>query len=169
MAVSLILGGARSGKSKWAEKTALLTGLTVNYVATAPYIEGDVDWQKRIALHQSQRPKIWETIEEPLAIQALCAADTERQCILVDCLSLWLSNLIFAEMDVLAEIDTFLAALKMSKHEVILVSNELGLGLVPETKLGRDFRDAQGLLNQKVAQVADVVTLLVAGLPMNLK
>jgi len=170
MPLRLILGGARSGKSAYAEQLVQNSGFPVLYIATAPVIQGDDDWQARIEKHKARRPKMWTTVEEPLDIVAvLQAAGKIKQCVLVDCLSLWLSNVLFAKRDVNVEIQLLCEGLSQCQHELVLVSNELGMGLVPDSKLGRDFRDAQGVLNQHLAKIADHVQWVVAGLPLTLK
>lgn len=166
---TLVLGGARSGKSAYAERLAVETGLERLYCATAtPF---DAEMAARIARHRADRAdEGWQTIEEALDIAAVIRRDATPTCvILVDCLTLWLNNLMFAGQDVAVAQAALLEALREARGPVILVSNEVGLGLVPETPLGRDFRDAQGRLNQAVAaQVASVV-FVAAGLPLKLK
>jgi len=170
MTITFILGGASSGKSCRAESLAKGSGLPVTYIATSPEFEGDEDWQTRIARHRAQRPAIWETREEQLNLVACLQSDSNgERCFLVDCLTLWLSNIMYAKRDVLYEVHLLCEALSASQYDVILVSNELGMGLIPEQKLGRDFRDAQGLLNQRIAKVANHVEFVVAGLPLQLK
>lgn len=170
MPVTLILGGARSGKSKRAEALAQAQCLPVVYLATAPIIEDDVDWQQRIAKHRQQRPQHWQCIEEPLhLVPRIAQAESQQQCILLDCATLWLSNLIYHEQDVVAEVEMLCAALAQTSASVLVVSNELGMGLVPEQAVSRHFRDMQGRLNQKLAALAERVEFVVAGLPWVLK
>lgn len=170
MSVTLILGGARSGKSKRAELLAELSGLAVTYIATAPRITGDDEWAARIAQHKSRRPDTWETVEEELALcDVIKAADGKGKLVFVDCLTLWLSNLLYAERDVQQEVESFCETLASCQGEIILVSNEVGLGLVPDNEVGRTFRDAQGRLNQQVAAIAHHVEFMAAGLPLVLK
>ncbi|MDX8384519.1 MAG: bifunctional adenosylcobinamide kinase/adenosylcobinamide-phosphate guanylyltransferase [Ghiorsea sp.] len=169
MAVTLVLGGARSGKSKHAEALAEQTGLMVTYIATAPSFKDDAEWQKRIAQHQLQRPATWATIEEELGLVKVLDKANQPVCILIDCLSLWMSNLMFAEKDVAHEVEQLCLMLADYQGDVILVSSEVGMGLVPEQALGRRFRDELGILNQKVASVADVVLFVAAGLALRLK
>lgn len=165
MNVTLVLGGARSGKSRFAE--SLATG-EKHYIATAE--AHDEEMRQRIALHKSQRGAGWTTHEAPLKLaEALVQIDGAGRFILVDCLTLWLSNQMLAEHDIDATAAALVAQLSKLNAEVVLVSNEVGLGLVPETKLGRDFRDAQGRLNQRVAAIADHVVFVAAGLPLVLK
>ncbi len=170
MSVTLILGGARSGKSARAQQLAQVSGLPVTYIATAMRIEGDAEWQARIERHQAERPGHWQTLEADAALMAVL----QQQCrpdalVLVDCLTLWLSGLLMHQMDTEREIAALAARLPELPGEIVLVSNEVGMGLVPESELGRAFRDAQGRLNQAVAQVADRVEFVAAGLPLVLK
>ena len=160
---TLVLGGARSGKSSLAERLVRGMGGHPTYIATAT--AGDKEMRARIAQHREQRGEGWRTVEEPLALaDAIRAADGP---VLVDCLTLWLSNLMFAERDVAAETAGLLDAL--APGPVVLVSNEVGMGLVPDTPLGRRFRDAQGRLNQAVAAALPRVLFVAAGLPIVLK
>ncbi len=164
--IELILGGARSGKSSYAERRARDSGLAVTYFATAE--ARDAEMRARIAHHRARRPADWRTIEEPLHLAAALAREAgAERCLIVDCLTLWLSNVILAERE--DEIDALLAALPKLPGHLILVSNEVGFGIVPENALARRFRDAQGWLNQQIAAFADNVTLVVAGLPLALK
>ncbi len=163
--ISLILGGARSGKT--ARALTLCAEPPHTYLATAQPLDGEMD--ARIAAHRAERGETWGVIEEPLEISdALRGADAGTT-ILIDCLTLWLSNLMHHERDVEAETTRLIAALTDTTNRVVLVSNEIGLGLVPMEKLSRDFRDAQGRLNQRIAAAADNVEFVVAGLPMTLK
>ncbi len=171
--VTLVLGGARSGKSTYAEKlvTGTLFGASPRpavYIATAE--AGDVEMATRIMAHRARRGVGWTTIEEPIKLaEALDGAQTHRQPVLVDCLTLWLSNLMQVGADLDEATDALLQALDDSASPVVFVSNEVGLGLVPETPLGRSFRDAQGRLNMRVAERADRVVLMAAGLPLTMK
>jgi len=170
MSVVLILGGARSGKSRRAEALALSLGDAPVYIATAPRIEGDDEWDARIQHHRADRDACWQVIEEELAlVDVLQNHAGAGRVVLVDCLTLWLSNLLYAGHDVGRETDRLCAQLPALDGDVILVSNEVGMGLVPESAEGRAFRDAQGRLNQAVAAVADRVEFVVAGLPICLK
>jgi len=170
MTVTLILGGARSGKSQRAEQLAKQSGLPVTYIATAPHIAGDDEWQGRIQEHIKRRPAAWATVEEELElVDAIRGLDGQQQVVFVDCLTLWLSNLLFAERDVEQEVNKLCEVLSQFQGDLILVSNEVGLGLVPGHEIGRIFRDAQGRLNQQVAAIADHVEFMAAGLPMVLK
>ena len=167
-ATTLVLGGARSGKSAFAEKLIGDSGLARIYLATA--IAGDDEMKARIAHHRAQRGEGWTTIEEPLAlIEALSREAASGRAVLVDCLTLWLSNLMLAERDPESETRALAAFLHAAPHPIVLVSNEVGLGLVPDTPLGRRFRDAQGRLNQIVAAAVPNVLFIAAGLPLWLK
>jgi len=171
--VTLVLGGARSGKSTHAEKlaTASLHGAPPRqavYVATAQ--AGDVEMATRIVAHRARRGANWTTIEEPLKLdEALASAAAHGQPVLVDCLTLWLSNLMLDGGDIDEAADDLVHALEGLAVPVVLVSNEVGLGIVPDTPLGRAFRDAQGRLNMRMAERADRVILMTAGLPLTLK
>jgi len=167
---TLILGGARSGKSKHAESLAQASGKAVVYVATSPCFPDDKEWQQRIGEHKKQRPIGWELLEEELSLMSLLDdAKYKDKLVLIDCLTLWLSNMMFAQQNIAQEVTAFCQALSNYTGDVILVSNEVGLGLVPETALGREFRDEQGRLNQQVAAVADCAEFIAAGLPIKLK
>jgi adenosylcobinamide kinase/adenosylcobinamide-phosphate guanylyltransferase len=171
--VTLVLGGARSGKSTHAEKlaTGSLHGTPPQaavYIATAQ--AGDVEMATRIAVHRTRRGSNWSTLEEPLDLEtALASAAEHGRPVLVDCLTLWLSNVMLGGGDVDEATDDLLRALKGLGVPVVFVSNEVGLGIVPETPLGRAFRDAQGRLNMRMADRADRVILMTAGLPLTLK
>ncbi len=168
LATTLVLGGARSGKSAFAEKLIADSSLARIYLATAG--SGDDEMKARIAHHRAQRCDGWTTIEEPLAlVDALAREATHGRAVLVDCLTLWLSNLMLAERDPDIEARRLTRFLGVAKYPVVLVSNEVGLGLVPDTPLGRRFRDAQGRLNQIVAACVPNVVFIAAGLPLWLK
>lgn len=165
MTVTLILGGARSGKSRLAES---LSRGERHYVATAQAFDDEM--RDRINLHKAQRGEGWITHEEQLALpQLLKSLDAPGRFILVDCLTLWLSNLILAERDWREPASDLCAMLATARADIVLVSNEVGLSIVPDTALGRRFRDAQGILNQRVAAVATNVIFVVAGLPLVVK
>jgi adenosylcobinamide kinase / adenosylcobinamide-phosphate guanylyltransferase len=166
--VTLILGGIRSGKSALAERLVVESGLAPIYVATAE--PGDNEMAERIALHRSRRGGSWRTIEEPLALGGTLVreAGVDRG-MLVDCLTFWLSNLMMRDRDIEREIADLVQALVEIEGPAVLVSNEVGQGLVPTTALGRKFVDHAGLLHQEVARVAGDVALVVAGLPLWLK
>ena len=164
--LTLVLGGARSGKSRYAE--GLITALPPpwTYIATAE--AGDDEMAARIAGHRARRGTQWHTVEASRAlVQALSACGAEP--VLVDCLTLWLSNLMLAEADIGAETVQLEQVLAAANGPRVLVANEVGSGIVPSTALGRRFRDQQGLLNQRIAACAERVILTVAGLPLALK
>ncbi len=165
----LILGGARSGKSAFAQRQAATAGLHVLYLATAQ--AGDAEMSERIAHHRADRPTDWGLVEEPLALaSALQTHAAPDRCLLVDCLTLWLSNLLDAGDDRLdAETRALLNTLPNLPGQVLLVSNEVGQGIVPINPLARRFRDEAGRLHQAVARLCGRVTLVVAGLPLTLK
>lgn len=178
----LILGGARSGKSAHAERLAGESGLAVVYLATAQALDGEM--ARRVAHHRERRPAAWGCVEENLHLAAklreIAAPDS---CVLVDCLTLWLSNLLFAGRAAAqaeageaidcplfrSETDALLTTLPALPGRVILVSNEVGWGIVPMHPVSRLFADEQGRLNQRVAAVCEQVTLVAAGLPLSLK
>ncbi|MCE5181823.1 MAG: bifunctional adenosylcobinamide kinase/adenosylcobinamide-phosphate guanylyltransferase [Betaproteobacteria bacterium] len=164
----LILGGARSGKSALAERLAESSGLDVVYVATAT--AGDAEMAGRIAHHQKRRPAKWGVVEEPrqLAAALQVAADPGR-CLLVDCLTLWLNNVIADDALFQRERAALLETLPGLPGRIILVSNEVGMGIVPLGELSRRFCDEAGRLHQDLAQLCERVTLVVAGLPLILK
>ena len=164
----LVLGGARSGKTRHALKAAEETGLDLVYVATAS--AGDEEMTSRIALHRSERGERWMTIEEGIDLPRMLVRESAPgRVLLVDCLTLWLSNILFAELDIDAMSAALVASLPRSKGPLIFVSNEVGLGIVPDNALSRRFRDAQGRLNQQMAEVCDKVVFIAAGLPLALK
>jgi adenosylcobinamide kinase/adenosylcobinamide-phosphate guanylyltransferase len=171
--VGLVLGGARSGKSTYAEK--LVSGIMFGapprpstYIATGE--AGDLEMATRIMAHRARRGSHWTTIEEPLRLaEAIGQAGRRNEPILVDCLTLWLSNLLHAGLDLDEATDDMLDAAAGLSTAIVFVSNELGLGVVPETALGRSFRDTMGRLNMRVAERADRVIFMVAGLPLTMK
>ena len=167
MAVILITGGARSGKSKRAESRARAFAGRPVYVATAEALEAEME--KRIATHRARRGTEWIEREVPLdLVQALVDSDGGGAR-LVDCLTLWLSNLMHAERDWSRAVAELADALPRLSSPVVFVTNEVGLGIVPDNALARAFRDAAGIMNQTIAAVADEVEFVVAGLPMKLK
>ncbi|HAV4467345.1 TPA: bifunctional adenosylcobinamide kinase/adenosylcobinamide-phosphate guanylyltransferase [Acinetobacter baumannii] len=168
--LQLILGGARSGKSRLAEQTAISMQLAVTYVATAQAL--DPEMQSRIAHHQNQRPAHWSLVEEPLFLaKTLQKIDRPNQIILVDCLTLWLTNLLLLEDQNIQqfECEQLLKILPTLESEVILVSNETGLGVVPLGEISHRFVDEAGRLHQALGQIANKVVFCVAGFPMILK
>lgn len=166
----LVLGGARSGKSGYAQQRAIDSGLQVIYFATAT--AGDAEMQARIKRHQAERPTHWQLVEEPIAL-----ADTLKEhalaehCLLVDCLTLWLSNLLgLQDEDVFqAQLNKLFEVLPTLPGKIIFVSNETGLGIIPMGELTRRYCDEAGLLHQRLAQLCESVTFMVAGLPQKLK
>lgn len=168
--LQLILGGARSGKSRLAEQTAIDRQLAVTYVATAQAL--DFEMQSRITHHQNQRPSHWSLVEEPLFLaKTLQEIDRPNQIILVDCLTLWLTNLLLLDDQSVQqfECEQLLRVLPKLQSEIILVSNETGLGIVPLGEISRRFVDEAGRLHQALGQIADKVVFCVAGFPMILK
>ena len=165
MTTTLILGGARSGKTSLALKRAEAWPGRPVMIATAEAL--DEEMAERIEHHKAERGPAWRTIEAPLALAEALAGLAADEIAVVDCLTLWLSNLMHAERDLEAETHRLIAAL--AGRELILVSNEVGLGIVPEIPLGRRFRDAAGRLNQAIAAAADQVLFVAAGLPLVLK
>lgn len=181
----LILGGARSGKSRFAEKRAIVCealGMEVIYIATAE--AQDAEMAERLAHHQSSRPAHWVTVEEPVKLaESLKAQAAADRCLIVDCITLWLSALVFkgqAGMQMAAGSPINCALFEQERHallerlpklpgEIILVSNEIGSGVVPENRLARRFADEQGRLNQDLATLCERVTLCVAGIPLSLR
>ena len=164
----LVLGGARSGKSAFAQSLAEGAGSERLYFATAA--AGDAEMAERIARHKADRGAGWTTLEEPLALaEELAVRARPGFVVLVDCLTLWLSNLMLAGRDIAAEVARLTDAIGGLEGPAVLVSNEVGLGLVPETKLGREFRDWQGRANREVAEACDAVVLVGAGLPSLIK
>ena len=171
-AVTLVLGGARSGKSNWAESLIerqmdqMWDGAT--YLATAT--AGDVEMAERIRAHRERRGEQWRTVQEPLRlVEALHKHSDPVRPVLVDCLTLWLSNLMLSERDVAQEFLALTESLRSLAGPVVLVSNEVGLSIVPDNALARTFRDHAGRLNQQLAVRADYVVFIAAGLPITLK
>ncbi|HCP55276.1 MULTISPECIES: bifunctional adenosylcobinamide kinase/adenosylcobinamide-phosphate guanylyltransferase [Pseudomonas] len=168
--VDLILGGARSGKSKLAEKLASESGLQVTYIATSEALDGEMS--ERIRHHRERRPGHWQLCEEPLELARVLRENAaEQRCLLVDCLTLWLSNLLLLDdpQRLASERDALLATLADLPGRIILVSNETGLGVVPMGQLSRRFVDEAGWLHQALAERSERVVFCVAGLPMVLK
>lgn len=185
--VTLVLGGARSGKSRWAEDLAAASGRPVLYVATAA--AGDAEMAERIAAHRRERPEGWRTIEEQVdLVAAVRGAARPGDLILVDCLTLWVGNVLLREIGdrsdpgdvapatwaaiegrLVAAAEALVEAARTGGLGLVLVSNEVGLGVVPPFPLGRHYRDALGRVNQAVAALADDVVLMVAGLPLDLR
>lgn len=163
---TLVLGGARSGKSAYAE--GLFGTARALYLATGQAFDDEM--AERIRLHRDRRGPHWDTMEEPLELaSALDRVLDPARPVLVDCLTLWISNLMHAGRDVDAETGRLCEVLARPRGPVVLVSNEIGLGLVPDNRLAREFRDHQGRVNQRVAQVCSRVVFVAAGLPLFLK
>lgn len=170
--VILILGGARSGKSAYAQKMGKALEGKRLFIATAQAL--DLEMAERIKTHKKQRGSLWETHEEPVEIvQVISETQHTYRVILIDCLTLWISNLLMTYGDdrqgVENRIQSLIDSLTTIKTTIILVSNEVGSGIVPENRLARSFRDVAGMLNQRVAQVADRVFFMVAGIPLAIK
>lgn len=166
----LILGGVRSGKSRLAEQHATATGLPVVYIATA--MAQDAEMRARVAHHQAHRSADWQVVEEPLALAtALQRHAAEGRCVLVDCLTLWLTQLLCAadQRTLQREVEALLAVLPTLQGQIILVSNETNMGITPMGELSRRYCDEAGRLHQRVATVCDRVILTVAGLPLIVK
>jgi adenosylcobinamide kinase/adenosylcobinamide-phosphate guanylyltransferase len=170
--VTLVLGGVRSGKSRYAQQLAGCSS-RVTFVATAEH-RGDDEMRRKIERHRAERPKHWATVEEPLDLAgAIESAGRDCDLLLIDCLTLFTANILEADGEygerLQSRIDAFLSALKSTPSSLVLVSNEVGSGVVPASALGRRFRDLVGEINQGVAAIADNVLLMVAGLPLALK
>jgi adenosylcobinamide kinase/adenosylcobinamide-phosphate guanylyltransferase len=166
----LILGGARSGKSRLAEQLAADSGLAVTYIATSQPLDGEMN--DRVLLHRERRPAHWGLVEEPLALaDTLLRHAAVGRCLLVDCLTLWLTNLLMLEDSARlgAERDALLRVMAQLPGEIIFVSNETGLGVVPMGELTRRYVDEAGWLHQALAERCERVVLTVAGLPLTLK
>jgi adenosylcobinamide kinase/adenosylcobinamide-phosphate guanylyltransferase len=168
--ILLITGGARSGKSRYAEKRASELDGRLLYVATAE--ANDSEMAQRIAAHRDRRKERWTTIEEPLEVAKVLSAQVGKiDCALVDCVTLWLSNLLHAreEPAVEREVEILLEAVSASDFTLVFVANEVGSGIVPDNSLARQFRDLAGRTNQRLAELADEVVLMVAGIPVIVK
>jgi adenosylcobinamide kinase/adenosylcobinamide-phosphate guanylyltransferase len=165
--LTLVLGGARSGKSRYAESLTMGFPPPWVYVATAEPLDDEM--AARIAEHRGRRGTDWRTIEAPRDVAGAVAGAPAGSAVLVDCLTLWLSNLMLAGADIDTETDRLDGVLTRATTPIVLVSNEVGSGIVPDNALARRFRDAQGRLNQRVAARADRVVLMVAGLPLVVK
>lgn len=165
--LTLVVGGARSGKSAFAERLITASARPRRYIATAE--AWDDEMRDRIARHLRDRGADWTTVEAPLALAAALADARPGEAVLVDCATLWLTNHLLADSDLAAETTRLLDALAASPAPVVIVTNETGWGIVPENALARRFRDEQGRLNQRLAAGADLVVTVIAGLPMVLK
>jgi adenosylcobinamide kinase/adenosylcobinamide-phosphate guanylyltransferase len=170
MAAALILGGIKSGKSRLAEKLAKESNMAVTYIATAQ--ANDSEMLTRITQHQQQRPTHWLTVETPIKLgEKITEYNQQNQCVLVDCLTMWLTNLLMLndEKQLETEIDKFVLALNQFSGRLILVSNETNMGIIPLGELTRQYCDRIGKLHQQIATQVDTVVLTVAGLPHVLK
>ena len=165
--LTLVLGGARSGKSRYAESLIARLPQPWIYIATAE--ARDDEMAARITEHQARREAGWQTIEAPHEVPEALREAPADAAVLVDCLTLWLTNVMLGSLDVEKMTAKLEDALRARGGETVLVSNEVGLGIVPENELGRRFRDAQGILNQRMAALSERVVLTVAGLPINVK
>ncbi len=165
--LTLVLGGARSGKSRHAE--TLIEALPAPWVYIATAQAYDDEMRARIAEHRARRSQDWRTVDAPMALPEVLRAVPSGQPVLVDCLTLWLTNLILAERDIAIATGELMAACREAQGPIVLVSNEVGLGIVPENALARRFRDEAGRLHQRLASQAERVVFMVAGLPMQVK
>jgi adenosylcobinamide kinase / adenosylcobinamide-phosphate guanylyltransferase len=166
--LTLVLGGARSGKSRYAEGLAMALPRPWLYVATAEALDDEM--RARIAEHRQRRAGGWESVEVPLDLaKTIALARWHHSVVLIDCLTLWLTNVLMSGRDPAAERLKLLQALAKAETPIVAVSNEVGLGIVPDNALARRFRDEQGRLNAEVAAIAERVVLMTAGLPLTLK
>lgn len=170
MKVTFVIGGARSGKSSFALKEASKCSGQKAYIATAQALDDEM--KERIERHKRERGDEWNTFEEPLKIAGLIPDLAGKyKVVLLDCLTIWLSNSMMTDADVKNEIEELINTLRITHYasRLFIVSNEVGMGIVPENKLARQFRDLAGMLNQKVAEIADEVYLVTAGIPIKIK
>lgn len=166
--ITLVLGGARSGKSRYAENCAESSGLEPFYIATGRAYDDEM--RSRISIHQNRRGLNWTTVEEPLDLAgALLKTAAQNRFVLVDCLTLWVTNLMMAECDIDAETTRLLEVFPKISGEIFFVSNEVGLGIVPDNRMAREFRDYAGFLHQRVAEKAQEVYFMAAGLSLKMK
>lgn len=165
--LTLVIGGARSGKSAYAERLLFATARPRRYIATAE--AWDNEMRARIAQHQQDRGAEWTTIEAPRDLPAALASARRDEAVLIDCATLWLTNHLLADHDLPAETEGLVTALHACAAPVVIVTNETGWGIVPDNALARRFRDAQGRLNQRLAAEASLVVTVIAGLPLALK
>ena len=166
---ALILGGARSGKTAFGERMAMRSGDAPCYLATALTL--DEEMRERVAAHQRLRPEQFATLEEPIELsRTVIEASMRHDVILVDCLTLWITNLLVGGHDVATHVDELVATLgQVTRSRVLLISNEVGLGIVPDNAMARSFRDLAGTAHQRVAEVCTDAFFIVAGLPLVLK
>lgn len=165
--LTLVLGGAASGKSGFAERLCFQTAKTRTYLATSQAFDDEM--RAKISAHRIQRGPDWTTIEAPLDVAGVLETRTKGEIVLLDCATLWLSNILLAERDERTAGTDLLAALATCPAQIVVVSNEVGHGIVPDNALARQFRNAQGRLNQMLAAQADLVVHVIAGLPQVLK
>jgi len=166
--ITFIIGGARSGKSSFAMSEALKLKGRKAYIASAEALDGEM--KERIKKHRKDRGDGWDTYEEPIRIsEVLKKIEGQYSVILLDCLTLWLSNLMLSNLDMEKEIDLFCSSLFTVHCSLFIVSNEVGMGIVPENEMARRFRDVAGMLNQRVAEIADEVFMVVAGIPVKIR
>ncbi|MEJ6403941.1 bifunctional adenosylcobinamide kinase/adenosylcobinamide-phosphate guanylyltransferase [Yoonia sp. 2307UL14-13] len=165
--LTMVLGGAASGKSAFAEALVLQAGISPLYVATAQAFDDEMS--VKIRRHQARRGDDWDTVEEPFELATFLGTLDETRIVLIDCATLWLTNIILDHRDIAAETTALISALRVCAAPVVIVSNEVGYGIVPENALARNFRNAQGTLNQSIAAEADRVIAVMAGLPIALK
>ncbi|MDR7032902.1 bifunctional adenosylcobinamide kinase/adenosylcobinamide-phosphate guanylyltransferase [Mesorhizobium sp. BE184] len=165
--LTFVLGGARSGKSAHAEQLVTACAAPWTYIATAQAYDGEM--RERIAMHRARRCEGWETVDAPLDLVEAINAIPDGRPVLIDCLTLWLTNHMLAEHDLTAECRRLTDVLSRPRGPWAVVSNEVGLGIVPDNALARRFRDEAGRLNQQIAAVAGTVVMMVAGLPLKVK
>lgn len=166
--IIFIIGGARSGKSSFALKEASTIPGKKAYIATAEALDSEM--KVRIERHKKDRGNNWDTYEEPLKIAEIFREIKDKyNVIVIDCLTLWLSNLIHSNKDIEGEIESFCHLLSTVHCSLFIVSNEVGMGIVPDNEMAREFRDMTGVLNQKIAETADEVYLVTAGIPVKIK
>ena len=166
--ITLVIGGARSGKSGFALTSASGIPGRKAYVATAQAL--DVEMKERIEKHRKERSSDWQTCEEPFALAGLLnKLGMEYDAIIVDCLTLWLSNQMMNNRDVISEFEKLLPSIESCRGQLFLVSNEVGMGIVPENAMARRFRDLAGTINRRMAETADTVFLVTAGIPLKIK
>ena len=165
--LTFVLGGAASGKSAFAEGLVLKQQSKPIYIATAQIFDDEMT--AKVARHRDMRGNDWTTIEEPVAVAGILGRFGPGHTILIDCATLWLTNLMLGKHDIAAECAALMAALRDCRCPAVIVSNEVGQGIVPDNALSRNFRNAQGTLNQTIAAQADLVVAVMAGLPLTLK
>lgn len=166
--IVFVIGGSRSGKSRFALIEASKVPGRKAYIATAEAL--DKEMKDRIERHRNERPKDWDTIEEPLKIADAIRKTGDYNGVILDCLTLWLSNIMQGDLDAELQIEDFISTLRTRRASLLyIVSNEVGMGIVPENELAREFRDLAGMLNQKVAELSDNVYLVTAGIPLKIK